>query len=794
MLKKIFLTLFTLFLSAILLGVGLLAIAVLIAYPKLPDLDLITRYQPKMPLMIYSADGQLIGVYGEERRSFTPIDKFPDVLVYAVIAAEDKRFYEHWGVDLIGVARAALSNLHSGKIESGASTITQQVARNFFLTNERSFTRKFNEALMAYKIERSLSKAQILELYFNQIYLGQRSYGFAAASRAYFNKPVSELDIAEAAMLAGLPKAPSAFNPKVNPKRAKARQLYILGNMLELNMITKEQYEEAKTEELHYESEKLGINTNALYVAEMTRQLMYEKYGDSAYTNGFRVYTTVDVKDQEKATEALRNTLKDFDKDKSFQGAESFIDFSKFKQEELNDKINQYVANLHVVGNMIPAIVTAADKDSLTLRIQGEEAPVLLKGKQMAYVSRAINNDKFANRQIRPGAVVRVIKNKDNSWTLTQIPELQGALISIDANTGAIRAMVGGYDFYQKEFNRATQALRQPGSTFKPFVYSAALDKGMTTSTLINDAPLSLPGLGPRGTAWEPQNSDGKYNGLMTMHQALTASKNLVSVRILMAIGTDYAHQYVQRFGFSAKSQPKSLTMTLGAGSVTPLEMARAYSVFANGGYRVAPYIIDRIYDDKGNLVARTEPLVAAKTAPRVIDERNAFIMYQMMKDVTRHGTAATAYKKMKRDDIAGKTGTTNDQKDAWFVGYTPSLTTAVYIGFDKPRTMGRAGFGGRIALPVWIDYMSYALKDIKVENKTMPQGVVNTGGEYYYQEWQFTNPALAIDNRAEDTEFDDLNEILPIAQEDMQTAPQPQPTVAAPPPNKNNGGLENLF
>ncbi|MBO7081872.1 MAG: penicillin-binding protein 1A [Neisseriaceae bacterium] len=794
MLKKIVITCLTLVFVLFLIGIGVLSFAIIKVYPNLPNLDRITHYQPRMPLKIYSSDGVLIGVYGEERRAFTPIDQFPQVLKYAVIAAEDKRFYEHWGVDVIGVARAIIGNLRSGGIQSGASTITQQVARNFLLNNERSYERKFKEALLAYKIERSLTKDQILELYFNQIYLGQRAYGFAAASSAYYNKPVQDLTLAEAAMLAGLPKAPSAYNPIVNPDRAKLRQTYILNNMQALGMISQEQRNQAHQEELVYQTGQLGIDDNALYVAEMTRQLMFEKYGESAYTQGFHVYTTVSIENQRAATQALRNTLSNFDKGRAYRGAENFLDLSQFPDEQKEEKAAQLLALFHTVDRMVPAVVLNADKNRVTLNIKGVAKPVVMEGKSLQFVRNTINNKKFAKRQLQVGSVVRVVKNKD-TWSFAQMPELEGALVSIDAQNGAIRALVGGYDFYQKEFNRATQALRQPGSSFKPYVYSAALDKGITASTMVNDAPISLPGLGPHGKDWNPKNSDGRYAGMMTVHSALVASKNVVSIRILMAIGTDYAYRYVQKFGIPAKYQAPNLSMVLGAGVVTPLEMARGYAVFANGGYRVTPYIIDKIYDSQGRLVAKTQPQTVGNVqnpAPRAIDQRNAFIMYQIMKDITRVGTAARA-SSLKRSDIAGKTGTTNDQKDAWFVGYTPKISTAVFIGYDKPRSMGKVGMGGTIALPVWIQYMRHALKGIPVSNTPMPAGVVRANGEYYLKEWQHTNPALALDNRSDETDEEMEGEILePVATGEAGTAETHSGGDVGTPLQPTN--IENLF
>ncbi|KLT73172.1 peptidase [Neisseria arctica] len=744
MVKKIITTLVGLIFGLALFGVGLLAIAILVTYPKLPSLDTLQHYQPKMPLTIYSSDGKVIGMYGEERRSFTKIADFPDNLKNAVIAAEDQRFYQHWGVDVIGVARAILGNLSSGSVQSGASTITQQVAKNFYLTNERTFTRKFNEALLAYKIEQSLTKDQILELYFNQIYLGQRAYGFAAAAQIYFNKPVDKLTLAEASILAGLPKAPSAFNPIVNPQRAKVRQQYILNNMVELKMISPQERDQALAEKLHYERFVQRVDQSALYVAEMARQELYEKYGEDAYTQGFKVYTTVSTEHQKVATAALRKALRNFDRGSRYRGAEHYLDLSK--EENPEDAVSQYLSSLYTVDGLVPAVVTAASKQLVTVQMpDGEE--VKLGSANLGFAARAVNNKSMGDAQIRKGAVIR-LQNRNNRWYVAQEPLLQGALVALDSKTGAVRALVGGYDFHSKTFNRATQAQRQPGSSFKPFVYSAALAKGMTASTVINDAPISLPGRGPNGSTWNPKNSDGRYAGYITLRQALTASKNMVSIRILMSVGVNYAQQYIQRFGFKPSEIPASLSMALGTGETTPLKMAEAYAVFANGGYKVSSYVIDKIYDSQGRLRAQMQPLVAKENAPQAIDPRNAYIMYRMMQDVVRYGTATRA-NALGRSDIAGKTGTTNDNKDAWFVGFNPDIVTAVYIGYDKPQSMGRAGYGGTIAVPVWVDYMRFALKGVPTKGMTPPEGLVNRGGEYYLREQQSTNPNLPLDNRA---------------------------------------------
>lgn len=742
MIKKIITTCIGLMLGLAIFTTGLIAIAILVTYPKLPSLDSLQHYQPKMPLTIYSADGQIIGVYGEQRREFTKINDFPDILKNAVIAAEDKRFYEHWGVDVWGIARAAISNIVAGGVQSGASTITQQVAKNFYLSSERTFTRKFNEALLAYKIEQSLSKDKILELYFNQIYLGQRAYGFASAAQIYFNKNVKDLTLAEAAMLAGLPKAPSAYNPIVNPERAKLRQTYILNNMLEEGMITSQQRDDALKEELHYERFVQKIDQNALYVAEMVRQELYEKYGEEAYTQGFHVYTTVNTANQRVATEALRKVLRNFDRGSSYRGAENYIDLSK--TDDVEETVSQYLSTLYTVDKMVPAVVLEASRKAVQIQLPNGRK-ITLDTKSLGFAAKAVNNEKMGEDRIRRGSVIRV-KNIGNGWTVVQEPLLQGALVSLDAKTGAIQALVGGYDYHSKTFNRATQAMRQPGSTFKPFVYSAALAKGMTASTMINDAPISLPGKGANGSVWSPKNSDGRYSGYITLRQALTASKNMVSIRILMSIGIGYTQQYVQRFGFKPSEVPASLSMALGTGETTPLRIAEAYSVFANGGYKISAYVIDKIYDSQGRLKAQMQPLVAGENAPQAIDPRNAYIMYKIMQDVVRVGTARGA-STLGRSDIAGKTGTTNDNKDAWFVGFNPKVVTAVYVGFDKPRSMGRAGYGGTIAVPVWVDYMRYALKGTEIKGMKTPEGIVSNGGEYYMKERLTTSSDLALEN-----------------------------------------------
>ncbi|MDO5059852.1 MAG: penicillin-binding protein 1A [Neisseria sp.] len=746
MIKRIITTFIGLILGLGLFGVGVAAIAILVTYPSLPSLDAVKNYQPKMPLMIYSSDNKLIGMYGEERRAFTKIEDFPKVLKDAVIAAEDKRFYEHWGVDVIGVARAMVGNISAGSAQSGASTITQQVAKNFYLSSEKTFTRKFHEALLAYKIEQNLSKDEILELYFNQIYLGQRAYGFTAAAQVYFNKPVQKLSLAEATILAGLPKAPSAFNPIVNPDRAKLRQEYILNNMVDLQMISPAQRSQALAEKLQYGRYVHKIDQSSLYVAEMVRQELYDKYGEDAYSQGFRVYTTVSTEHQRVATAALRRTLRGYSSGGNYRGAENYLDLSKVDADDVEEAVGRYLDGIYDVDGMKAGVVVAAHKSKgITVQLPDGNR-IKMTPAQMGSAKRALLNSKMGDEQIRTGAVIR-LSGSGKNWRITQEPLLQGALVSLDAKTGAIRALVGGYDFHSKAFNRATQAQRQPGSTFKPFIYSAGLSKGMTAATVINDAPISIRGAGKRGSVWQPKNADGRYAGPITLRQALTASKNMVSIRILMATGVPYAHQYIQRFGFKSSDHPAGLSMALGTGAATPLQMAEGYAVFANGGYKVSSYVIDRIYDGQGRLRAQMKPLVAGENAVQTIDPRNAYVMYKIMQDVVRVGTGKAA-NALGRSDIAGKTGTTNDNKDAWFVGFNPDVVTAVYIGFDKPRSMGRSAFGGTIALPVWVEYMRYALNGKSSVGMKAPKGIVQNGGDFFLKEQQTTSSALSIDNR----------------------------------------------
>lgn len=735
-------------LSILLLGAIL--VLVIVTYPRLPSLDTITDYRPKIPLRIYTQDGVQIGEFGEERRAFVPIDKVPPLMKQAILAAEDERFYQHGGVDYIGIMRAAISNVLSNQMRQGASTITQQVAKNFFLSSERTFWRKFNEALLAFKIEHNLSKDKILELYINQIYLGQRAYGFASAAQIYYGKPLDKLTIAEIAMLAGLPKAPSSYNPVANPRRATLRQQYVLRRMHELRFINTQQLNAAMHEPLQVHRTQQGFDTSALYVAEMVRQYMYEKYREEAYTQGFKVYTTLQAPHQTAAYDAVRKGMLDYDRRHGYRGPEGFVELAADANDDtFEDELQKYSD----AGDLRPALVLNATSRAVKVHVKGGET-INISAAGLRFAARNLGDKVNPQNRIRRGAVVRVQQNSKGEWAISQIPAAQAAFVAVAPDTGAILALVGGFDFNHNNFNHVTQAWRQPGSSFKPFIYSAALDKGITPSTYINDAPLSIDPASIGGQNWDPKNFDGSYSGMISMRNALTKSKNLVSIRLLMAITPQYAQEYITKFGFDAKNHPPYLTMALGAGSVTPLQLAGGYSVFANGGYRLTPYFIDRIEDGKGQILARTEPDVIGKNAQQVIDPRNAFIMTSIMGDVVRRGTAAKAAT-LGRHDLAGKTGTTNDQFDAWFAGYQRNVVAVVWMGYDQPRSLGGSETGGQAALPMWISYMGKALKNVPEHQPTVPEGVVtqeyDTGNgvftEYYYQEYTRTNPELHLDN-----------------------------------------------
>jgi penicillin-binding protein 1A len=710
-----------------------IAVALAVAYPNLPDISELSEYRPKLPLRVFSSEGVLIGEFGEERRNLSPIDTIPKVMKDAVLAAEDTRFYEHGGVDYKGVMRAALANLNRVKSQ-GASTISMQVARNVYLSSEKTYTRKIYEILLTFKLEHLLTKDQILEIYLNQIYLGNRAYGFAAASEAYFGKPLQDITIAQAAMLAGLPKAPGANNPVNNPSRARARQQYVIDRMVEAGFITEQQAEEARKEDLHLRDGANPDRLHAEYVAETVRQLMYAQYGDSTYTRGLKVYTSLVAADQEAAYKALRKGIMDYERKQYYRGPEKFVDLPS-APGQLDDAVDEALADHPDNGDVLAAVVLkASPKEVQAIRANGEA--VQITGEGLRPAQSGLSDKAQPNIKIRRGAVIRVARTPKDSWEITQLPEVEGAFVAMDPRDGAIKAMVGGFDFGKNKFNHVTQAWRQPGSSFKPFIYSAALEKGFTPATVINDGPLFFDAGTTGGQPWEPKNYGGGFDGPMSMRRALAKSKNMVSIRILQSIGTHYAQDWVTRFGFDREKHAAYLPMALGSGSVTPMQMAVGYSAFANGGYRVNPYLVTRVTDHKDRMLVDKQPPLPNETM-RAISARNAFVMSSLLQEVARSGTAANAQRMLKRADLYGKTGTTNDSLDAWFAGFQPTMAAVAWMGYDTPRSLGDKETGGGLSLPIWINYMQSALKGVPVAEVAAPSsGVVNAGGEWYFDEY----------------------------------------------------------
>jgi penicillin-binding protein 1A len=734
--------------SLVLVAAGVGALTVVLLWPNLPSLEVLTDYRPKIPLRIYSAEGELIGEFGEEKRAVVKIQDVPQVMKAAILAAEDDRFYQHGGVDYVGVARAAMANLQGRR--EGASTITMQVARTFFLTREKTLARKLSEVLLAFKIEANLTKDQILELYINQIFLGQRAYGFQSAANVYFGKNLTELTPAEAAMLAGLPQAPSRQNPIVNVKRAKERQAYVLRRMRDVDWLTADQYKKAIAEPLHLNpNQRETFAFRADYVAEMARAAIVEQYGESAYVSGLRVYTTVRRKDQEAADTGLRQGIVEYDHRHGYHGPEGYVNLPA-AATDVDEAVEDALQDREVINELVPGVVVEASaKEVKVMMRRGDEASV--SGEGLKFAARALA-ERNPDRALRRGSIIRLQAGEKGAWSIAQLPKVEAALVALDPANGAILALGGGFDYNANKFNHATQAWRQPGSSFKPFIYSAALEKGFTPATVLNDAPFVIEAAKTGGQLWEPKNYDGKFEGPMRLRMALAKSKNMVSIRLLQAIGPHYAQDYVQRFGFDPKMHPAYLTMALGAGSATPLQMATAYAVFANGGYRVKPWFIARVEDNKGVTLYAAKPETAGVDAERVLDERNAFLMTTLMRDVVRYGTAAKAMS-LGRQDLAGKTGTTNDHIDAWFAGFMGQLVAVAWIGFDTPANLGNNETGGVAALPIWITYAGRVLKGVPETEISPPPGVVavninpttglrEPGGasrttEYFYQESQ---------------------------------------------------------
>lgn len=746
------------------IGIAMGLIILILTYPNLPSLEVLTDYRPKIPLRIFTADGFLIGEYGEERRAVVAIQDVPSVMKHAILAAEDDRFYQHGGIDYTGIVRAAGANLIGGGKRQGASTITQQVARNFFLTGEKTYTRKLYEALLSFKIESNLSKDQIFELYINQIFLGQRAYGFAAAAQIYFGKPLKDISIAEAAMLAGLPKAPSAYNPVVNPNRARLRQQYVLRRMHDLGYISSSQYDAALKEPLVVKRELAEYAVHAEYVAEMARQITAERFPEEVYSRGMMVYTTLNKAEQEAAYASLRKGVMDYDRRHGYRGAESYLDMKDIKSDQ-DEAIDEALQDIPDTGDLVPALVLSADTKQLKVYRKGGEI-VTLTGDAMKFAARMIDDKAPPNKRLKRSAIVRLQKDDKNGWQISQLPEVESAFVAVDPKNGAIRALVGGFDFNRSKFNHVTQGWRQPGSSFKPFIYSASLEKGYNPNSVIADEPIVIPASQTGTAAWQPHNYDGKYEGPMKMRTALAKSKNMVSIRILQSIGTRYAQDYAGRFGFDPAKHPPYLTMALGAGSVTSWQMVTAYSVFANGGYKVNPFVVREIRDAANQIVAQSAQLEAGEEGIRVIDPRNAFMMDAMLRDVTIYGTAAKASVALKRQDLAGKTGTTNEYNDAWFCGYQMTVAACAWIGFDQPRKLGDRETGGAAALPIWIGYMNRALKDVPMQLPRAPEGLVARGEgrdrNYIYAE-----------NAAKEK---------PPEEEEQEAEPLPKPDLSVPP------------
>ena len=720
--------------------------------PKLPSTESLKDVQFQVPLRVFSRDKKLIAEFGEKRRIPLGYEELPEQLVQAFLAAEDNRFFEHPGVDYQGIVRAAVQLLLTGEKKQGGSTITMQVARNFFLTREKTYIRKLNEIFLALRIETELSKEKILELYLNKIYMGQRSYGVGAAAQVYYGKSVKELNLAQTAMIAGLPKAPSANNPVTDPARALERRNYVLGQMKRLSYISEAEYHQATLEPVTARIHAANIEVEAPYAAEMVRSDMFERFGENAYTDGYSVYTTINSRLQAAANSALRNTLQAYDLRHGYRGATQHFDISGVNDDK---ELDLLLKDHSAVADLPAGIVTAVEERTIEVYLgEGKRAVVDWKGLEWA---RAYKSESYqgpaprrASEIVKIGDLVRVREEsseKEPYLRLAQIPAVEGALVSVDPDDGALISLVGGYDFYASKFNRVTQALRQPGSGFKPFIYSAALEAGFTPASLINDAPVVFEDSSLEG-AWRPENYSGKFFGPTRLREALTKSRNLVSIRLLRSMGMAHALKYAERFGFDSEKLPHNLSLALGSASVTPLQMASAYAILANGGYRVDTYLIEQIEDVHNNSLYKAAPPRVCNTceyrgtdavgdkdgvekvkvpdviAPRVISAQNHYLLISMMQDVIRRGTATKA-RSLGRDDLAGKTGTTNEQKDAWFNGFNRSHVAVTWVGFDSAKPLGRGEVGGRAALPAWIEYMKVALDGVAEQPLVMPPGII---------------------------------------------------------------------
>lgn len=706
---------------------ALLVLLLSLLYPTLPSLEALTDYHPKLPLRVYDTDGQLIGEFGQERRAFVPIERIPKVMKDAILAIEDRRFYKHNGIDTTGILRAIRNNV-TGRSHEGASTITMQVAKNFFSGPDapRNLWTKIKEALLAIKIEHTISKDKILELYLNQIYLGERSYGFAAASKTYYDKDLKTINLAEAALLAGLPKAPSRYDPLVHPDYAIHRQHEVLRDMQRYGFISEAEFETAMQTKLHFQTAKLIRPIGGEYVAEIVRHSLYQRYGEQIYSSGLKVYTTIHKQKQLAANEAMIQGVINFELRHGFRGPEKVLALpnAQLTGDEASSLLREFVT----YNQFVPAVVTKIEAKQLTVITKGGQS-LQLDEKGMLLVKNHLDAKKKPATALVPGAVIRVYHQREQ-WQVVQLPQVEAAFISLDPESGAVQSLIGGFSFTRNKYNHVTQGHRQPGSCFKPFIYSAALEKGFTPASVFEDGPISFGAAETGSAAWEPHNYDDKYAGPMRLREALAQSKNTISIRLMNAIGPQYAQDYIRKFGFNPKEHPPYLSTALGAGSTTAWQLAAAYATFANSGYRVHPYLIEKIVNSKGQVVESVQPGKHI-SAERVIDPRNAFIITTMLQDVIRTGTARAALS-LRRTDIAGKTGTTNDQYDAWFAGYYPKEVAVAWMGYDTPRNLGRGETGGRAALPIWTQYMQATMQGMPVFQYKVPDGVLQLKVDQY--------------------------------------------------------------
>ena len=735
-----------------------------IVYAQLPDMTSLRTYQPKLPLKIWSADGQLLAEYGEERRDYVPIQEFPRQVKLAILAAEDSDFYEHSGVDLSGIGRALVTNIITGRKGQGGSTITMQVARNCFLSSEKSYMRKLYEIAIATKLEHELTKDQILEIYVNQIYLGQRAYGFGSASQTYFGKPLKDLSVGEAATLAGLPVAPSAYNPVVNNRRATMRRNYVLGRMATLGFISEQTSQQEQAKPVYVKDAiaeaiagRHSVQLHAEYATELARQLVYDIFKDDAYTRGLNVYLTINSNDQKAAYNAVRANIISFDRAHGYRGAEAQMTLPANPADQ-EKAVKEALRKVISSPNLLPAVVLSTSPQIKAVFASGKT--ITLDRASNSFGAAYLKSSAPEALRIRPGAVIRV-SHTNSGWTLAQVPQVQTGFMATDFRNGATRALVGGFDYDLNMFNHVTQAWRQPGSSFKPFVYSASLEKGFTPNTILQDTPFTVDARQAGGTAWSPKNYDGRFAGPMPLHTALEKSENIPVVRVMDAIGPKYAQEFITRFGFPASRHSPTLSTALGSGTVTIWQMCEAYSIFANGGYRVQPYLIDKIVDESGRVIMTQANRESGDETIRAIPARNAFVMSTLLNDVARRGTAARAGSALGRPDVGAKTGTSNDSNDAWFAGFAGNLVAVGWMGYDQMHSLGSRATGGTLVQPVWIDFMKTATRGQPIFNRLPPPGVRQSDGEWVYSESREVSHDSASPSGEKSESSDPLNSLL---------------------------------